>query len=146
MKKLAIALVACLSFFALSGIAAAQDPQLEYKVTVQGDRVSGAATDHFLTFSGPVGIPETGLAPGTYIFRVIAPSVVQVLSKDKKTVYATFFTVPTSRAEAADSDVIDFAKVGDSAPLRIVKWFEPNQVLGRELIYPKAMAAADTER
>src|SRR5713226_10573891 len=48
----------------------------------------------YLTFSGPVEIPGVGLPAGTYIFKIANPNsgldVVQVLSRDRKTVYATF--------------------------------------------------------
>lgn len=138
MKQIGIVLVASLTLLAWSGFASAQTPQkpLEFKVTVMAEPVVGTPADHFLTFSGPIEIPEVGLAPGTYVFRMVAPSVVQVLSKDKKTVYAMFFTAPTWRPKAEEGYVAAFVRTRDDAPLRMIKLFEPNQLVGRELLYP----------
>jgi hypothetical protein len=139
-KQIAVVLVASLTLVAWTGLASAQTPQkpLEFKVTVTAEPVVGSAADHFLTFSGPVEIPDVGLAPGTYIFRILAPSVVQVLSKDRKMVYTTFFTIPTWRPDSEEGDVVAFVKTRNDAPLRMIKWFEPNQLQGRELLYPPA--------
>src|SRR5580658_10870899 len=56
----------------------------------------------FFTFSGPVELPGIALAPGTYMFRLIAPnndhSVVQVLSADGREIYGLFFTLQVERA------------------------------------------------
>ena len=47
-----------------------------YKVTVTGEVARGSAADHFLTFNGPFQIPEVTLPAGTYVFTVVAPSIV----------------------------------------------------------------------
>ena len=78
--------------------AAAQEP-FGYKVTVMGEAAKGSASDHFLTFSGPFQIPEVTLPAGTYVFTVVAPSVVRVSSPDRSQHYALFFTAPIARPE-----------------------------------------------
>lgn len=139
-------LAACVTFLALSGSAGAQTQPLEFKVTVQAETLKGSAGDHFLTFSGPVAIPEVGLAPGTYVFRLVAPSVMQVLSRDRSQLYATFFTVPVSRGEVTDNYEVTMVRVNDLAPVRIVRWFEPNRSSGYELLYRNTIDADISER
>ena len=141
MKKLGIVLVACVTWVGLSGVATAQVQPLEFKVTVQGTPVVGSPSDTYMTFSAPVGLPQVGLAPGTYVFRFLSPSVVQVLSSDREKVYTTFFTAPTSRGVASRTVEVTFTSVGATAPLRMVSWFQPDRLSGQELIYPKAAPA-----
>ena len=121
--------------------AAAQQP-LEYKVTVMGEAVKGSASDHFLTFSSPFQIPEVTLPAGTYVFTVVAPSVVRVSSPDRSQQYAMFFTAP-ARQEPADQYEMVFARTDAAVPARIAKWFLPNQTLGFEFLYSKAEAAGE---
>ena len=74
---------------ALTTLSAAAQQPFEYKVNVMGEAVKGSAGDHFLTFSGPFQIPEVTLPAGTYVFTVVAPSVVRVSSPDRSQQYAT---------------------------------------------------------
>src|ERR1700676_3732903 len=59
----------------------------------------------YVTISGPVEIPGVALPAGTYIFKLADPDtgnrLVRVLSKDRKTVYATFFALPETRPAPA---------------------------------------------
>ena len=146
MRTFATAVVAVVALLAWSGSAAAQTQSqpVEYRVTVEAAPIAGATGDHFLTFDGPIGLPGVGLAPGTYVFRIFAPSVMQVLNKEQSAVYATFFTLPVRRADVTTGYDASFAKVDDTAPMRLIKWFEPNKPMGYELRY--ADLAGDTER
>jgi hypothetical protein len=134
MKRLATTILAIAVLAVFATTVAAQQP-VEYKVTVTADVVKGSPNDHFVTFSGPVHIPEVTLPAGTYIFSIVAPSVVQVTNTDRSRFYATFFTAPTWRAEADDQYDLRFA-ANESAPNRVTKWFLPNRELGFEFLYP----------
>ena len=104
MKSLTILLLGLVLFVGLARPAPAQTPGLEVTVTVLGEarHAAGAPSEHLLTFSAPVGIPGVGLAPGAYIFRLLTPSVMQVLNEDRSMVYGMFFVTPTRRTEATD--------------------------------------------
>jgi hypothetical protein len=134
MRKLATMILA-LAVLAVFAIPAAAQQPVEYKVTVTADVVKGSANDHFVTFSGPVHIPEVTLPAGTYIFSIVAPSLVQVTNTDRTQYYAMFFTAPVRRAEADDKYEMRFA-ANELAPNRITQWFLPNRTTGFEFLYP----------
>lgn len=134
MKRVATMILALAVVAVFATSAAAQQP-VEYKVTVTADVVKGTPNDHFVTFSGPVHIPEVTLPAGTYIFSIVAPSVVQVTNTDRTQYYAMFFTAPVHRVEADDQYDMRFA-ANEFAPDRITKWFLPNRTTGFEFLYP----------
>jgi hypothetical protein len=136
MKRFLVAALAIVALVVFSSAAAAQE-QLEYKVTVKGEVVKGSSSDHFVTFSGPVHVPDATLPAGTYVFRFLSPSLVQVSSADRSQHYAMFFTAPIFRAETSEAYEMTLARTVDTAPQRIAGWFLPNQSLGYEFIYPK---------
>lgn len=142
MKSVGIALLACAALVASSATAAAQPEPLEYRVTVKGEPVKGSPGDHFLTFNAPVSIPGVTLPAGTYVFSEFGPSLVQVRSADRTQVYALFFTAPLATAEPADDHNLTLARVRDTAPLRITRWFLPNRVMGHEFLYAETGALA----
>ena len=134
MKRLATMILALAVLAVFATAAAAQQP-VEYKVTVTADAVKGAPNDHFVTFSGPVHIPDVTLPAGTYVFSIVAPSVVQVTNTDRSQFYAMFFTAPVQRADADDQYDMRFAS-NELAPNRITRWFLPNREVGFEFLYP----------
>jgi len=134
MKRLATMILALAVLAVFATTAAAQQP-VEYQVTVTADVVKGSPNDHFVTFSGPVHIPEVTLPAGTYIFSIVAPSVVQVTNTDRSRFYAMFFTAPVQRADADDQYDMRFA-ANELAPHRITRWFLPNRDVGLEFLYP----------
>ena len=101
------ALFACaVAMLLLPAMALAETPQqvqqqpLEFTVTVHGDSrptPEGSPSEHLMSFSGPIEIPGVGLPAGSYLFRFITPSIVQVTSPDRSTVYGMFLTTPASR-------------------------------------------------
>ncbi len=132
--------------FGMAPAVAAQDSAqkpLEFTVTVTGHAgvVKGSPSDHFLSFSGPIEIPGVGLKPGTYIFQPVGTSLVRVMSEDRSTVYATFFTTPVVRSNADDSEVT-FERVGHGVPVRIASWFLPGHLYGMAPLYHESMPAA----
>ncbi len=110
MRRVATAIVALTFGFAVA--AAAQEP-LEYKVTVKGEIIKGSSNDHFVTFSGPVQIP------------------------DDRGQVGLFFTAPVQRLQASADYEMTLVPTGEKSPRRIAKWFVPNQTLGFEFLYPK---------
>ena len=122
--------------------ATAQQP-IEYNVIVTGEVAKGSASDHFLTFSGPFQIPEVTLPAGTYVFTVVAPSIIRVSSPDRLRQYAMFFTAPIVQAEPDDQYEMVMTRTDPTAPVRIAKWFLPNKTAGFEFLYPKVEAAGE---
>jgi hypothetical protein len=103
-----------------------------------------------VTFSGPVEIPGvhlTGwkvLPAGTYVFKLLDSQsdrhIVQIFSKDEKTVIATILAIPNYRLRATDKTVITFRERPAGEPEAIRAWFYPGMTWGEEFVYPKARA------
>jgi hypothetical protein len=95
----------------------------------------------FFTFSAPVELPGIGLAPGTYMFRLISPSndhsFVQVVSADGKEIYGLFFTLPVERAPFRSQAEVRFVESPAGAPPAIRAWWNPYDSTGFEFIYPE---------
>jgi hypothetical protein len=117
--------------------------------------VPGAKADDWnrkttITFSGPVEIPGvhlTGFAvlpAGTYIFKILSSQsdrhIVQIFSKDEKTVYATILAIPNYRLKATDKTVMTFRERPAGEPEALRAWFYPGRNWGEEFVYPKARA------
>ena len=100
----------------------------------------------YVTFSGPVEVPGVGLSAGTYIFKLADPDtgnrLVQVLSKDRKTVYATFFSLPETRPAPAGETIVTLYEGGmaTGSPEAIKAWFYPGETTGFEFVYPREQA------
>jgi hypothetical protein len=97
------------------------------------------------TFNQPVQLPGVELPPGEYIFRLADPDtsrkVVQVLSADRKEVYAMLHTLPRQRAEAPDDPEISFMETAEGVPPAIQTWWHRGERRGREFMYSKEQAA-----
>jgi hypothetical protein len=103
-----------------------------------------------VTFSAPVEIPGvhlTGwkiLPAGTYVFKLLDSQsdrhIVQIFSKDEKTVIATILAIPNYRLKATDKTVITFRERPAGEPEAIRAWFYPGMEWGEEFVYPKARA------
>lgn len=103
-----------------------------------------------ITFSGPVEIPGVhlpgwGVLPaGTYVFKILDSQsnrhVVQIFSKDEKTVYATILAIPNYRLKVTDKTVITFRERPAGQPEALRAWFYPGRNWGEEFVYPKAKA------
>jgi hypothetical protein len=122
----------------------AQEP-MDYSVTVTGHAqvVRGSPADNFISFNAPIQVPGVGLAPGTYVFTILSPTVVRVTSEDRRTVYATFFTSPVRRASATDDGQMTFRRQGNGAPPRISAWYLQNQLEGMAPLYSTAAVPLD---
>jgi hypothetical protein len=103
-----------------------------------------------VTFSSPVEIPGVHLAgwgvlpAGTYVFKILDSQsdrhIVQIFSKDEKTVYATVLAIPNYRLQATDKTVITFRERPAGQPEALRAWFYPGKNWGEEFVYPKAKA------
>ena len=76
-----------------------------------------------LTFSAPVRVPGATLPAGTYTFKRIVPGVIQVLSKDHRTVYAMFMTMPRLRADRTTKQEVVFGEAPAGEPPPVETWF-----------------------
>ena len=98
----------------------------------------------YLTFSGPVQIPNATLPAGTYLFQLAdpdnAPHVVMVSSKDGKHVYGMFLTIPDKRTQAPSENVVMFKETAAGAPEAVQAWWYPGDNFGEEFVYPKDQA------
>lgn len=98
----------------------------------------------FLTFSGPVEMPGMTLPAGTYMFRLAdtaSRNVVQVLSEDGKTIHGQFLFVQADRAVSSGETIVTFRETTAGATPAIQYWYYPNELGGKEFIYPKEQAA-----
>ena len=103
-----------------------------------------------ITFSGPVEIPGVHLAgfgvlpAGTYVFKMLDSQsdrhIVQIFSKDEKTIYATILAIPNYRLKATDKTVLTFNERPAGEPEALRAWFYPGRNWGEEFVYPKAKA------
>ena len=104
---------------------------------------AATAADLRVTFNEPVMLPGVTLPGGSYVFRLVAPRVVQVLSADLKTAYAMTMTIPTLRTEASEKAEVTLKETPTGAPAALEGWFPPWEYTGHELIYPKALPEPD---
>lgn len=105
-----------------------------------------------ISFSAPVEIPGVHLAgwgilpAGTYVFKILDSQsdrhIVQIFSKDEKTVYATILAIPNYRLKATDETVVTFRERPAGQPEALRAWFYPGRQWGEEFVYPKAKAIA----
>lgn len=96
------------------------------------------------TFSAPVTLPGVTLPAGSYQFRIATPDtsdrIVRVFSQDGRTVYATFFTVPTRRAAPAWKPEVRFMETAEGMATAVTAWWHPGSSTGYEFVFPKEQA------
>jgi len=105
-------------------------------VTQASQSVNLSPSEHLLIFPIAVQIPGAHLQPGPYIFRLVAPSVVQVMSATRSMVYATFFALNDSGDGDTSRERIKFGQNPEDDLPRIVGWYLPGGT-GYEFVYPK---------
>ena len=86
-----------------------------------------------VTFKAPVEIPAVHqpgwhvLPAGTYVFKVMkaetSRDVVQIFSKDERTVYATVLAIPNYRLKATGKTVFTFRERPAGQPEALRAWF-----------------------
>jgi hypothetical protein len=105
-------------------------------VTQASQSVNLSPGEHLLVFPIAVQIPGASLPPGPYIFRLVTPSLVQVVSATRSMVYATFFALNDSGDGDTRRERIKFAQNPEDDLPRIVGWYLPGGT-GFEFVYPK---------
>ena len=99
-----------------------------------------------LTFSGSIRLPSVTLAAGTYTFKRVGPGMIQVLSRDHRTSYGVFMTIPITRAERSSKQEMVFENARAGEPPSLKAWFpfpEPSafsqiRTIGYEFLYDPA--------
>ena len=110
-------------------------PTFDVNVTPGPTRVAGSPSDRVLTFNVPIEVPGTSLPAGTYIFRSLTPSVIVVMSVDRRKIHAAFQTISSYRTTTRE--IVTFAAGGDTQAFRIIGWYPPDST-GWEPIYPRS--------
>ena len=94
-----------------------------------------------LTFSQPVEIPGAVLPAGTYVFNFLGSTadrnLIDVLSWDEQTVYATVEAIPDYKANSVVESSIVFEERKAGAPQAIKEWYFPDRRYGHKFVYPK---------
>lgn len=105
---------------------------------------AGAMSSHhrttYVTFPQAVALPGVELAAGTYIFELPLPdqhlNLVRVLSRDRKKVYLTQFTLTVQRpADVAPNRGISFNEAARGRSPAVKAWFPESDATGRQFVY-----------
>jgi len=95
----------------------------------------------YMTFSKPVQVPGVTLGAGTYRFRLANPdtsrNVFQVLSRDGKTVFAMFHTIPDMRMSVTSEATVSFRETPAGVPPAVRSLFYGGEHRGYEFVYPR---------
>jgi hypothetical protein len=97
----------------------------------------------YLTFSNSVELPGMTLPSGTYTFKLAdtpGRNVVQVMSRDEKTIHGQFLFVQAQRRDATSDTVVMFHETAEGATPAVQYWFYPGESIGKEFVYPKDQA------
>ena len=141
MKSRYIILIASLAIFGSSRSVPAQtespsQTMLVYVAPIVNEHFSLSPSEHVLRFSIPVQIPGVALPAGPYIFRLLAPSVVQVMSATRSKVYATLMTIPASGIGDTGRERVKLEFNPEDDLPRLAGWYLPGAT-GYEFLYPK---------
>jgi hypothetical protein len=93
----------------------------------------------YLTFSRPVALPGVTLHSGTYIFEMPDPNaahdVVRVMSRDRKIVYLTAFTLEVDRpASVPPTQIVSLHEAAADGAMPVEVWWS-GTTTGRQFIY-----------
>lgn len=145
MKVVVAAVLLLAAIPMLGGTARAQVPSMHVDITVVGDKgtAHGGPADLKLTFSAPIQIPNVVLPAGSYLFRTVAPLLMQVTSDDGSRIYSLFFVTPIQRnprmtayrSEATDDLTVTLRRTRLTAPPRLTEFFGPGRTRGYSLVY-----------
>lgn len=95
------------------------------------------------TFDGPVEVPGTTLAPGTYVFELadslVNRQTVQIWNADHTKLIATTVAIPAKRLDTSSDVVVRFRRTDGGTPA-IKGWYYPGQRIGHEFVYPEEQA------
>src|SRR5262249_39285708 len=98
----------------------------------------------YLTFSGPVSLPNMTLPAGTYTFQLADPDtsrkVIMVKDKESGKPYGLFLTIPNQKMEPSDKPTVMFAETPKGMAPAVRAWFYPGERTGYEFIFPRSQA------
>ena len=109
---------------------------LIYVAPMVNEHYSLSPSEHVLKFEIPVQIPGVALPAGPFIFRLLASSVVQVMSANRSKVYATLLTIPATGNGDTNRERVEFELNPEDDLPRIRGWYLPGST-GHEFLYPK---------
>ncbi|HEX9366783.1 MAG TPA: hypothetical protein VF921_09155 [Vicinamibacterales bacterium] len=115
-------------------------------LTVAMAAAQGTLADRktIVTFSGPVSVPGTTLAAGTYVFKLADSAanrnIVQIFDRDEAKIITTLMAVPAERAEQEGDPVVSFKETPSDRPPAVKYWYYAGEKAGNEFVYPKAQA------
>jgi hypothetical protein len=139
----------CLIAAACAGVALAA-PQSghtpsKYSVEVKGymSSVGGTPLDATLTFSHAVQLPRIKLPAGSYVFTLISPSTMRVMTEDRSRILTTFSTMTVTRTDDIEPGLIRFERSSDSGGPRVIALFPDDTGIGYQPIYPSARKQAN---
>jgi hypothetical protein len=136
---LRVVLLGCLALSFVSPASAQREiPSRTFVVNVleAPPRFGGGPNERYLTFHRSIEVPGARLVAGTYVFRVMGTSALQVLSENRQHVYTTFLTLRGDGGGDATRDQMKFQQFDEEGPLRILAWY-PADSVGFEFLYPK---------
>ncbi|HWW84996.1 MAG TPA: hypothetical protein VNZ26_15400 [Vicinamibacterales bacterium] len=108
--------------------------------TTAGQARGTEADTNYLTFSGPVALPGVELRAGTYIFERALPngdpSLVRVLSRDRRQIFLTAFTNTVRRPESmGPGQVVSLGETTKGVPPPITAWYPLDSSTGHQFLY-----------
>jgi len=116
--------------------------------------VAASATSHaaqaadpvdrvYITFGSAVRLPDTTLAPGTYIFMAGQPVagqlVIDIFNSDASRQITTVLAIESTLGRPSTGTLLDYP---GTRPPALRAWFHPGNVRGYEFVYPRDEAAA----
>ena len=96
---------------------------LSTALTVRTADASVAESISHVTFSGSFQLPGMTLPGGTYTFSRVAPNVILVRSRDHRTVYGMFMTIPTLKPGHLTKPEIVMSEARAGEAPRVERWF-----------------------
>jgi hypothetical protein len=113
---------------------------LAVAATASAEAVYSSHRTTYVTFRQGVALPGVELAAGTYVFELAAPeqhtNLVRVLSRDRKKIYLTQFTLQVQRPAKLDPKrAISFHEGSRGASPSVNTWFPEHEDTGRQFIY-----------
>jgi hypothetical protein len=121
----------------------------KYYVNVKGNMVQMTdALEATLTFDKPVQIPKVVLPAGTYLFKLIAPSTMRVMTEDGTHVFAVFNMMGASRLNERHESVLlpaqlRFQDTGAGRPPMLIGLFPDGSTSGWAPLYSKKQREAN---
>jgi hypothetical protein len=129
---------ACVTPLAIAGQQSSPSYPERFSVPIEGHVIPAfnSSFEARITFTEAVQLPKIKLPAATYMFRIVSPNVMRVMTEDETKVLATFSTAPITRGPNIDQAIVRFERgPGDARP-RVVALFPEDSSVGYQPIYP----------